>query len=59
MIATTAPASRPNFPLNLFAVMMTVTIVGAGTAGAADLVLHLPMDDGTGSAVAVVSGARL
>lgn len=57
MVATTAPVSRSNFLLNLFAVMMAVTLVGAGAAGAgipagSTLVLHLPFDDGTGSAIA-------
>jgi len=57
MVAATAPVSRSNFLLNLFAVMMAVTLVGAGAAGAgipagSTLVLHLPFDDGTGSAIA-------
>ncbi len=57
MIATKNAMSRPRFLVNLFAVIVAVTLVGAGAAGAgipagSTLVLHLPFDDGTGSAIA-------
>ena len=52
MVTPTASVSQTGFLLNLFAVMVAATLVGAGTGSAGTLVLHLPFDDGTGSAIA-------
>jgi hypothetical protein len=44
-------------PLRLIAAVLTASLVGAGDVRATGLVLHLPMDDGAGSAIAAdVSG---
>jgi len=52
MVSPTASVSQTGFLLNLFVVMVAATLVGAGTGSAGTLVLHLPFDDGTGSAIA-------
>ena len=53
MVTPTVSVSQTGFRWKLVAVLMAATLVGAGTANAGNLVLHLPFDDGTGSAIAV------
>ncbi len=53
MVAPTALVCPARFLSGVIWVVMVGVFIGSGTAGAADLVLHLPMDDGTGSAMAI------
>jgi len=57
MISAPVIARQVKSPFCLVVVVMVAALVGTDTANATDLVLHLPLDDGAGSAIAVdVSG---
>ena len=57
MASPTTPVHPAACLLNLITAVMAVALVGTGAASATDLVLHMPMDDGSGSAIATdVSG---
>lgn len=53
MVIAATPSDRTTHLLRAVAVTIVATLAGASTARATELVLHLPMDDGWGSVIAV------